>query len=485
VRYSPVGDHVGVPENVEDQGSEYTVDEIVCMLGQTALMRLTEDLTSYWELLRFAREGDRQRGKPRMLTDQGKSLSSDQRHAVEKVVLALPDDLTKRLERSQAESESQVDPHAIEGKRHPFSIEQLVVSAILEIGKGPYGEWLAPLVDACGGSESALAYAFAFLRWTRRHHADRLATAIVPMAISGFESFFRDILRTWFLVNRERLNESKLKMELGAVLSYASLDDFRRAAADRRINEVVDAPPDDWQVQLRPESLDINFRALGGDWHVFQELFARRNVIIHNESRVDDKYVDRVAWLNPKPQLGLLLENDDEYVRIGLETLRAMAEGLAVAVLTNIVPRSKDLGTLMTMLTFNALRDERWADAAVIATIFLDAQPPDHTFHEVRVNRWMAMLKLGEDIGAEIEGWVPPADDSQVALGLAALRGDANETIAGLAKCQREGSDMRQLAEWPVLVDAGKNNLRVQKALLRLRTGPERQRDLRRRGKNR
>lgn len=140
-----------------------------------------------------------------------------------------------------------------------------------------------------------------------------------------------------------------------------------------------------------------------------------------------------------------------------------------MAVLTDLVPQSQDLGSFVTGLAFEALREERWADVTMLASTLLDAQPPDHELHELRINRWMALRKLGEDITAETRSWKAP-DDSRVVLGLAALLCHERETLDALRRCEQEGDDMRRLAAWPLLVDFGRSSHRVQQAVLRYQT---------------
>lgn len=275
----------------------------------------------YRELLRLARERDRQPDKPRSLLDLSRDLDSTQRRSVETAVKELPADLASRLEVAT----STKDGGPVSGQRHPLSPEQLIVAMMVQIGRDNYFEMLAPLEAACGGNDRALAYAIAFLRWRTRRHADRLARAMVPMAVSGFEFFLSDLLRTWLLRNQDRLREftGPGAVSGGALYSYASIDDLRRSDIDNRISEVLAAPPSGWQKQMSQYGLRLNIHGLGGDWRRFQEVFARRNAIVHNDDRVDEHYAKRVPWLQPPPAIGTLLETDERYVHEALTVLKS------------------------------------------------------------------------------------------------------------------------------------------------------------------
>lgn len=439
-------------------------DEVICLLGQSALLRFTEDLDGYRELMKLAYDRDRERRRPRSLDEVGRDLRTEQRRAIEKAISGVPQDLLRLLE-----SATKGESPSPEGKRHPYSYEQLVVGAILEIGKNRYEAAIQPLVTACRGDPQALSYGLAFLRWKHKNHADQLAKAVIPMAVSGFEGFLAELLRTWYLLNQQTLTESEKKVELGKLLAYATKDDQLRFVIDEQIAEILRQSPQNWQDRIRRDGLDLNIQALGGNWQEFCLVLARRNVLIHSDDRVDEKYLERTPWLQPPPDVGTPLGTDHAYASKSLTTLQAKAEALTIAVLAQLVPHSEDLGSLVVNLTYEALRHERWEDVVTMTSTLLTTQPPEHEFHEVRINCWMAKMKLHQDVRDEIAAWTPPADNSRVTLGLAALRGQTEATVMALRKCAQEGEDVRRLADWPVLVDLGHRNRIILQELQRHR----------------
>lgn len=463
-----VRDHVLVEQPLTPAAADnFRQDEIICLLGQSALLRFTEDLEGYRELLKLAHDRDRNRRRPRSLDEVGRDLRAEPRRAVEKAISAVPDDLLQSLE-----AVGRDELPSPEGKRHPYSYEQLVVGAMLQIGKSKYEEVVQPLLAACKGDQQALAYGLAFLRWKHKIHADQLAKAVIPIAVSGFESFFAELLRTWYLLHRQRFTESEKKVEQGKLLAYATKDDQVRFVIDEQVAEILRQSPQDWQNRLRSDGLDLNIQGLGGDWHEFCLVLARRNVLIHNDDRVDEKYLERTSWIQPPPDVGTPLATDEAYVSKSFAALQTKAEALTVAVLTQLIPHSEDLGSLVVNLSYDALRQERWQDVVTMTSTLLDAQPPDHQLHEVRINRWMANKKLRDDVSDEMAAWTPPADNSRVTLGLAALRGQTEATLIALRKCEQEGEDVRRLAEWPVLVDLGRRNHRILQELQRYHRFP-------------
>jgi hypothetical protein len=462
-----VRDHVLVEQPPTPATDNFRQDEIICLLGQSALLRFTEDLEGYRELLKLAHDRDRNRRRPRSLDEVGRDLRAEQRRVVEKAISAVPDDLLQSLEAAASE-----EPPNPEGKRHPYSYEQLVVGAILQIGKSKYEEVVQPLVAACKGDQRALAYGLAFLRWKHKIHADQLAKAVIPIAVSGFESFFAELLRTWYLLHRQKFTESEKKVEQGKLLAYATKDDQLRFVIDEQVAEILRQSPQDWQNRLRSDELDLNIQGLGGDWHEFCLVLARRNVLIHNDDRVDERYLERAPWIQPPPDVGTPLATDEAYASKAFAALQTKAEALTVAVLTQLIPHSEDLGSLVVNLSYDALRQERWQDVVTMTSTLLDAQPPDHQLHEVRINRWMAKKKLHDDVSDEMAAWMPPADNSRVTLALAALRGQTEATLIALRKCEQEGEDVRRLAEWPVLVDLGRRNHRILQELQRYHRFP-------------
>ena len=84
---------------------------------------------------------------------------------------------------------------------------------------------------------------------------------------------------------------------------------------------------------------DIGFGTYFKDNHprlleAFREITARRNIIIHNEARVDRKY--RVEVPGTKLKLGQSVDISQEYLRVALLVMKDLAASAAQCVATNV-----------------------------------------------------------------------------------------------------------------------------------------------------
>ena len=443
----------------------FNQDDIIFMLGQAALLRLSERLDSYRDILRLTYDRDRGGTKPRSLEALGQNVPPASRRIVEKAIRALPTDLLEALEETSA-SDHRSSP---EGKRHPYSYEQLIVGAMLQIGKSKYEKVIEPFLSACESDEYALAYGLGFLRWKHRSHADELARAVIPMAVSAFETFFAEVLRTWYLLHRQKLEGNERQVKLGKLLAYASMDDQLRFIIDELVEDILKQSPHEWQKKLGSDGPNLNVETVGCAWHEFCEIFARRNALIHNDDRADERYLKRTPWIQPPREVGAHLGTDWDYAMKTLTVLRAQAEAIAISVLAQLIPQSENLEALVIHLSFEALREEHWSDVVTITAALLESDARQHEFHEIRINQLMARMKLGDNVREEVAALVAPPGESRIALGIAALKGDTAATIAALQTCKQEANNMRQLADWPVLTDLARSDRRIQQELQRYR----------------
>ena len=339
-----------MPGEGDEGGGRFGRDEILNMLAQSALLRFTEQLTDFRWLLDHAARGTPP--KPKTLLELGEDLTSRQRRTLEQT-------MESTLSALESIVDEQLNAHDDEPvpttKRYPPSLQQIVVGLIAQ-RRTEYEAILAPLLKACDGDQRALSYALASFRWKNRSYVDGLAQATIPIAVADFEQFLAELLRAWYF-EVPPSKESGIKVSDHLIFQYESVD-LPRWAADRRIDKIVNAGPQEWQKRSRElEGPDIDFHGLTTDWQAFSEIFARRNALIHNGGQVDDRYLEQAPW--EQLSLGSLLTTDQAYVLVALTHLREMAEALSVAFLVKLVPESDDLRSLVVQLTYEGLNAGR------------------------------------------------------------------------------------------------------------------------------
>ncbi|MFD0596153.1 hypothetical protein ACFQZ4_30990 [Catellatospora coxensis] len=157
-----------------------------------------------------------------------------------------------------------------------------------------------------------------------------IINAALVAAVSAFENLLAVVIRTQLTWQPKRLSSGK-DFSIGDILEYGSLDSLIAEAVGRRVDALLREDLSAWHIWLKDKGgcrLDLSSLAL--DWAAFQEVFKRRNAIVHTSGAVNQDYAQTVAG---SPAIGTLLQASPEYLRRALEELLTAGSLMAVGTL--------------------------------------------------------------------------------------------------------------------------------------------------------
>jgi hypothetical protein len=425
-----------ITENVSDHLSV----EVRKLIGvQTVRQRFDMEVYSMHQLVKSAQIS---RGVTTQMQQLAKEIGYDRRQRAERAVRQLDEQLRDGLDRVMESEHGVATIDATDPARAVIPPEVLVVHRLDQVGSSRIADFQRGLEDACGGDPATVAYAISYFHWFQREDPmNVLRRSLLPILVSDFEEFLAGLIRIH---------------SLSSVEQTASMDDALEKAIKKGKATITGNTQKSVDAVAKLIDLKIDI-LIGEDWQRVCEIFARRNAIIHGDTRVDATYLRRITGqTSTPPSLGSVLVCDEAYSENAIGLLERLADLLAVAFAASLAPGLDELADFTMKPVFRALQAKCWSEAKFMADAVFQDMPDNHQHHELRVNRWMARKMLAGDdlreLDEEIRAWSPPAGTPKFALAKAILLEDENGAVDALKKCRLSVPPMiAELNDWPLI----------------------------------
>lgn len=284
-----------------------------------------------------------------------------------------------------------------------------------------------------------------------RYYSDmpRIHTSnTLVMLITRFEEFMSNFLiRLYTLYPEKYLDQQKICF---SEIINSGVDDIRQKIVLREVDEKMRASYMDWFKLLQEHGM--NFDSCTNELDILREIYARRNIVIHNAGIVNETYVKAA----PKSQLK---EGDDafinnEYLQTAFDTVKTIIYKIMIEA-TRIIKsdKIKYLDAIFKM-AFLELLSENYAISTSVFNELMHAKMANTEIKTMsKVNRWIAEIELHglESIKTEIEGFDTSILDEMYVLAKELLLEHyefATEKIKEMIK--REIITVDILEKWPL-----------------------------------
>ncbi len=434
----------GMEEGFSPDDAKFTV------IG-TALSRFLLQLDDYRMVWRLSKNrGDRNASMSPRLLGLRRNLSADEQRRAEKAASDLKGDVRNDL---KTLIESVPTEEATDRKHYPVAPEQLAVLGLVS-GRNEVEERRKQLFRNCGNDPAVVRYALEHLAWSNRDPFGILfGRLLLPSIVASFEELLAALFRLWLTVYPNAFGGADQKESVQEMTSYASVDDIKRLVIDKRVDGFMHEGLRQWEELLKKE-VKMSLDEMSRDWPRVQEIFARRNSLIHSGGLVDNTYMKQLPEELDRPTFGTPLTCDAEYIHEAFDLVEQLGTALSIAWVVKLAKQSLFTPSIAIDPVYRALQDERWRDAKKFADLVLGSFESGDDCEILRVNLWMARQQLDEDpdeVAAEMEAWQPPADDARFKFARAALMHDEHECVVIVNDIQkRDASLLSEIAEWPL-----------------------------------
>jgi hypothetical protein len=305
-----------------------------------------------------------------------------------------------------------LDPNARAGFDEALSeLREALVSAeevILETG---HAATINMSLDTSrNDADTAFARFVLILGLQRDDRTAITARAFLMAAESSFEVLFGQLARVIYAKNPGALPRSDHSFTLEEMSTYGSIEDVRDALIARKIEALLRESPDEWAKWLK-RTVGISMEEIMSDWPQTREIFIRRNMLVHTDGKVTERYlaeVKRSGGNTEGLEVGKNLIPSSDYLQNALQRLIAFETLLVCKVMAHIDKQQADeiAGWLAATLDL-AVHTDRWEAACLIADSFYDVKCTRRTQLKVLVAGWIAHKNRDgiDRIRKEVEAW--------------------------------------------------------------------------------
>jgi hypothetical protein len=289
----------------------------------------------------------------------------------------------------------------------------------------------------------------------RPRRLEILARSVVISAVSAFEVLIAGLVGQYYELYPGAIGGSSKDKEfsLEDLRSLGSIEEARQLAISRRVEDFLWLSASEWADWFK-KGLKLDFSSLVDDWDATLEIFERRNIMVHNNSIVSRRYLDRVSDSHAA-EVGTRLNTTVEYANSALHALMTLGLLAAISTWQKLVKPHLDFaaGTLTTIV-YDQMLLGRWPEVRTLCETGRKLKSSKSTHWVFECNRWLAIKRLGSvaDIEDEVREWDPSAMSLLYRFVRLVLLDEIAEALTMLPRVVAGGELPRDaLYEWPIL----------------------------------
>ncbi|MFF4859045.1 hypothetical protein ACFY2N_29635 [Streptomyces rubiginosohelvolus] len=264
---------------------------------------------------------------------------------------------------------------------------------------------------------------------------DTLRKSLLVTSVSNFEVLFGKLAEEIYGVNKSALNNSDYTFSLQQLGDFDSLEDARQFLVERRVSALMRDSVDGWDKWLSGAVKGVSMAALPVDWKSTREVFARRNIVVHNGGVVNRMYISSLAQAGVAQKdlkLGAQLKIDSDYFSQAVQNILALGMILVAEIGRRLNKEASD--ELNQGLLFNAdaaVRRKAWVASTAITSYLLSGKLNRASQLRAQMLNWVARKGMGEvdQVHKEVAGWDISGLSEEFSHYKAVLLGEKEEAI--------------------------------------------------------
>ena len=286
-----------------------------------------------------------------------------------------------------------------------------------------------------------------------------LNNSTLMMLIVRYEEVISGIFRYIIMHYPEAYLKDKTITYSDLMKISADLSAVKGAFMDKQIDEFMRLPVGDWYA-LFQNMHKVKFMFENDEFERFKEVYYRRNIVVHNQSVVNDIYINNVKEkYRNKVEKGDILQVGKEYMSEAFSIIKIILYGtfLGLKKLSNDIESLEDH---MFDLAYSHMINEEWNISEYVYGIMKEEknQTEANCIYN-RVNYWISVKNQGrfDEIKSEIEQFDVTAMSGQFKVAKYALLNDFDSVNDILEEVL--GSDIQAycIEEWPLFIQYRKS----------------------------
>lgn len=220
------------------------------------------------------------------------------------------------------------------------------------------------------------------------------------MLITRFEEFVAELLsQIYFMFPQQYLDNQQVKF---SDIVGIGIDEVRSNIIDREIDYIMRKSYEEWFTIFSKHGM--SFKACESEMLGLKEVYARRNIIVHNSGAVNSSYKKMVPHSTAK--IGEYLISDSEYVNSAFSFVTTVIYTISIEAARLLGKNSEDYLIEIFNEAFEELQKKNYRVCAnVFSQLSTNRGLDASTQLMSRVNNWISRIELGEkkDVQKEVE----------------------------------------------------------------------------------
>lgn len=287
--------------------------------------------------------------------------------------------------------------------------------------------------------------------------------SLLLLAASVAEIFTSRLLMIHYTEHPDALGESTIPIK--KIRSYENLDDILELAAEEKVEETMRKPAKEW-LQSLFDIIGVPPNLVRDRFTDFDEAFARRNALIHNDGLVGSRYLARCATVSAEkaPKKGDFLEVSLQYLNDRVDVFISVLGYAGHAYLAKLDKLNNNRRFMITNdQTIKELDCDRFALAVNLCTVVENDPHADEANKLIAlVNKAQSLKWSGNDV--ECQKTLDTVDwstrEDKFKLAETVLKDNYDEAVRIAKRCiANKQMTIDDLMSWPLFRKCRERNL--------------------------
>ncbi|MEH7249773.1 hypothetical protein V7114_23685 [Neobacillus niacini] len=286
-------------------------------------------------------------------------------------------------------------------------------------------------------------------------YSDILRNNILISLVSFFELLIGDLLHTFYTLKPNALTGVDKEFSFNDLRNYNNLDEIIESVRNKRVDSILRNSLEEW-VKFFNKNFKVDFKTTVSEWDQFNEIFQRRNTLVHNGGRMSNQYIKKVSksyLANNQITVkeGNQLYVNEEYLNSAIDLFLTSGINLIATVWGKLCPdENKDRNELLQNVVYRLMLNEEWKIAAEIE-LFLGRHINNDDL-TTKFNYWLAMKNLNrlDEVYEEMNQYRKSGFGPIYELCYYGILDDKEQFYYCLPEAVNHGLTETSLLEWPM-----------------------------------
>lgn len=270
--------------------------------------------------------------------------------------------------------------------------------------------------------------------------------------VSEFEYLFSKLVTSYYTDQPGSLNNKEVNIRLEDVKNYSSLEELRDELIQKQVDSLLSKSIEEWIDFLK--SLKIEFFKITPNLDQFKDYFAKRNLIVHNDGRVNRRYKDKFpdTTYSIGDQISFtftdLMYTFEDFVIVGIT--------LSLMMWNQCKPKDRQaIYSVAADVCYIALTEKDWRLAERCSDLMIMYKSNPQEELTARMNKFLSLKRQErfQEVQGELTSFSHATSHPKYSAVIYALLEDDLNLAATL---KVSGVELGDLIEWPIFEDVRK-----------------------------